>query len=108
MDLLGVVALALYVLAVARVTRLITEDVITEPLRLHIERRFGGESMVAYLFSCAWCMSLWVALVTAWAVVDLAGLPTWLWAPLALAASHLTGLLASMGGEDIEIEYEER
>lgn len=45
-------------LAVSRITRLITEDKITEPLRDSIEGRFSG-SRLAYLVTCPLCVSVW-------------------------------------------------
>lgn len=51
---------ALGVLATARITRLITEDKITEPIRDWVEGTFPG-SKVAYLVSCPLCVSVWAA-----------------------------------------------
>lgn len=91
-DVLAVVTLLLYCLALARAARLLTLDVITEPLRIAIERRWP-DTLRAYLASCPWCVSLWLAAVTAWAPLYALDLPLWLWPLLALAASHVAGLL---------------
>ena len=49
-------------LAVFRVTRLITTDYITEPIRNFIWKRFPPESTkTGYLFTCDWCTSIWVS-----------------------------------------------
>ena len=56
---LGVVFLAFGL--IARITRLITDDYITGWLRAWIIGRFGPDSRTAYLVTCPWCMSLWVA-----------------------------------------------
>ncbi|KXP00893.1 hypothetical protein AXK61_12860 [Tsukamurella pseudospumae] len=45
---------------VARVTRLITDDYLLRHLRAMIIRRFGPNHDLAYLVTCAWCMSIWV------------------------------------------------
>ena len=47
----------LALLAVWRLARLITVDEITAPLRSRIANR--GDTL-AYLFSCPWCISVWV------------------------------------------------
>lgn len=58
-------------LAVYRLTKLITEDKLTEELRTIVgekfppvtDRRTGLRriSLVSYLFSCPWCISIWAA-----------------------------------------------
>jgi hypothetical protein len=79
-------------LATYRLTRLVTADKITEPLRAFAERRRWS----GYLAQCDWCLSIWVAPGPAVAVVlwpdnraVLAGL-------LALAFSAVTGLVATL------------
>ena len=54
--------LVIYGLATYRLTRLITRDVITEPLREWVWKRKPPEkSKIGYLFTCDWCMSIWTA-----------------------------------------------
>lgn len=53
----------LAVVAVVRVTRFVNLDVLFEPVRAWVEGRFGADSKVAYLLSCPWCASIWVAAV---------------------------------------------
>ena len=85
--------LALVALATYRLTRLVTADRITDRLRDWCQGR--GE-MLAYLSGCDWCLSIWVAPWPSVAVV--------LWPDnravyavlLALTASALTGLLATV------------
>lgn len=107
--------LAVYALAVARVTRLITADRITEAPRRWLVvrlwartlpfsdareeagRRFaagGVPPLGAYLVTCPWCVSTYVGIVAAplwyWA-----GSSPWLLVPAAaLALSYVTGFLA--------------
>jgi hypothetical protein len=51
--LLVVAALATY-----RLTRLVTADKITEPLRLWVLDR---SQWAGYLVTCDWCLSIWIA-----------------------------------------------
>ena len=58
--------LHVFLLAIAtyRLSRLLIEDVIFEPLRERIWKRFPPESTrIGYFFTCYWCTSLWIALV---------------------------------------------
>lgn len=49
-------------LAVWRLTRIVTTDEITAPLRERIWRRFPpGNSQFGYAFTCDWCISIWTA-----------------------------------------------
>lgn len=87
--------LAVDALAVKRLTRLVTEDVLTEPLRNLIWRRFGGPETghgLGYLVTCQHCVSIWIG-----SGVTLARMmfprP---WSPVAyaLALSSVTSLIA--------------
>lgn len=50
------------VLATYRVTRLIVEDEITEPVRDLVWKRFSPEeTKIGYLLTCPHCTSVWVA-----------------------------------------------
>lgn len=75
-------------LAAYRLTRLVTTDAITEPLREAIDARsdFMGE-----LTSCSWCSGVWVA-----AGVVLARRYVPAWGPVAemLALAAVAGLLS--------------
>lgn len=97
MDLVPVLVIAL---AVARITRLITSDYLTAGPRSRLIRHFGPDHKISYLITCPWCTSMWVG-----AVAGPAGYwwwdHTWFWVPaLALAYSHVTGLLAGMEGDN--------
>jgi hypothetical protein len=54
-------------LASYRLTKLIRDDMITEPFRESVYSRFGppGESKVSYLVNCPWCMSIWFGVALA-------------------------------------------
>lgn len=101
MHTMDTLALVLLPLAVARVTRFVTEDRIFQALRLRLLERWiakkGEESLAAYFLVCPWCVSIWTGA---------AGAATW-WAwggsrlyaacLLALACSYVTGWLAAHG-----------
>ena len=94
------IVLLLTLLAVARVTRLITEDKLLEPFRFWLASRWPADSKRLYLFHCPWCFGMWVAFVAApvvWFAADLSArldVTAWVGVPLlALALSHATGLL---------------
>jgi len=86
-------------LAVARVTRLITDDYLIAPIRQALIKRWGVKSKLSYLLTCPWCMSVWVGAAVAagaWKWGD----SGWFIVPaVALAASHVTGVLATREGE---------
>jgi hypothetical protein len=50
-------------LAVYRLTRLIIEDEVTEPVRDAVQQRFGAphESRLSYLLTCPYCVSVYAA-----------------------------------------------
>lgn len=61
-ELLNPIALVILALAVFRVTRLITTDTILETPRNWLFDRFPPDrSRFGYLFTCNWCMSIWVS-----------------------------------------------
>ena len=99
--------IVLTVLAIARVTRLITTDMIFEGSRNWLLTRIipvGKEesewrSKLAYLVLCPWCMSIYVGAVAACAYAVWGETMPYMTVVLALAASHVTGFLASKEGE---------
>ena len=50
--------LALAALATYRLTRLVTADKITEPLRIWVLDR---SEWAGYLVTCDWCLSIWIS-----------------------------------------------
>ncbi len=91
--------LAITALAVARVTRLVTDDYLLAEPRARTIQWLGEESKLAYLLTCPWCVSIYIAAAAAPAA-DWAGHSPWYLIPAtALALSHVTGLLAQLGGE---------
>jgi hypothetical protein len=104
---MGAIAAALTVLIMfgvtARLTRLITEDTIAEPVRaavrLIVIKRRGPRSIWLDWVRCPWCVGLYLAVAVALAMwgaerllLDdpLLPLPGWLWVPgLALTNNYL-------------------
>lgn len=91
------VSLALMLLAVPRITRFVTDDVIFDRPRGWALKRLTDHNPhhpVAYLLLCPWCVSVYAgaAMGAAW----------WAWGDtrpftalcVALAASHIAGMLA--------------
>jgi hypothetical protein len=82
--------LTLVALATYRLTRLVTADKITEPVREWVNSR---SEWAGYLVTCDWCLSIWIG--------PLVAIPAVLWPSTmvtvvvaALSASAVTGLLS--------------
>jgi len=91
----GGVALALAVdgLATYRLTRLLVEDGITAPIREAVWERYdASDTKIGYLFTCPWCVSVWIGA----GVVAARYLAPAQWEPVArvFAGSAVTGMLA--------------
>lgn len=82
---LGLLILAL---ATARGTRLVVEDVITEPIRRLFVNKFGEEHKLTYLVHCVFCTSIWIGFVAALFACLVLGISWWWLVPLALALSQ--------------------
>lgn len=99
-----VVLLVLWALALARLTRLVNADQISDPLRVAVARKWGENGYASYFFSCPWCVSIWLGFATAPFVVWLSGLRWWTLPLIALAGSEVTGFLAQADtSEDVEL-----
>lgn len=84
-----VLTFLLLTLASARVTRLITTDSISFPIRQRITKRLGTDHWLTYLIHCPFCTSVWVSL-GANVMWVLATSVSWIWyLPGALAMSYL-------------------
>ena len=123
---MSVFVAVVWVLAVARVTRLVNQDVVFDPVRLWVASRVRGAgeaaaaaevldrvgagrvwrrgerrwSTVEYFLSCPWCVGMWVAAVSAW-------VPLWhshnvvaVYVGVVLAASHVVGVAAELLNDD--------
>lgn len=130
----NVLVLVVYALAVMRITRLVNADKIMDKLRTYpahklqqsrltmLEARAHGQTKRAeefarktlfwdkalYYVSCPWCVGMWVSLGTAWVPLYAASNPVAQYLAVALAVSHLVGVLARFADtEDIEIVDDE-
>lgn len=94
-------AVAVFLLAlgaVLRVTRFVNDDELFQPVRDWVDRRYGPESKLAYLLTCPWCASIYVAapaaVVSAGWIAPAIGAPWWFAAlTLWLTYSFLSGLI---------------
>jgi hypothetical protein len=85
-------------LSTARLTRIVFNDRIGEPIRKWVAKKFGLDSMLHYMVSlCYWCLGVhaaWLHVAVALAAFSLFGPLPW----------HITGLLfipASLAVSDI-------
>jgi len=92
--------LPIYWLALARMTRLITSDLIFATPRQHIHQRWEarGHDMLIYLTTCRWCASIWLSLPAALIAYYLCSNPLVLIPAAALAGSYVVGFLAGREG----------
>ena len=91
---------AVYLLAFARLVVLLTADMITARPRdaFVTALKERGHNMLAYLFLCPWCISIWLA-VPAAPIIYAYGDSPWLFVPaLVLALSATAGALARVKG----------
>ena len=96
-------SLVLMTLAVARVTRLITTDVLFDAPRQWLAQKLinpgraeGFRGNLAYLIICNWCTSIYVGAAGAGAWYAWGETMPFMVISAALAASYVTGFLASM------------
>lgn len=92
-----ILTLIMITLVTFRVTKFITLDEfpLARWTRERVDKVFGDESSMAYLFSCGWCASWWIGLVTTgvvWVTHDLEFYPLIQFVGVAFAASGITGL----------------
>lgn len=96
-------SLVLMTLAVARVTRLITTDVLFDGTRMRLAqwlispgRARVTRDKLAYLLTCSWCASVYVGVAGAGAWYAWGETMPFMVITAALAASYVTGFLASL------------
>lgn len=90
----------IYALAVARITRFITTDVLFKRLRDRLQwwLATNRHPQLLYLTGCSWCASVWVAPVVLVTAYYVGRNPAVLIVAASLAASYVTGWLASRDG----------
>lgn len=80
-------------LATYRLTRLITTDNITEPIRERIWKKYPPHSSkLGYLITCNWCMSVWVASIVVPSAIIISVL---VYVYAVFAVSAIAGLLTA-------------
>ncbi len=107
------ISIVVFALAVARVTRFITSDKLSEGPRAKLvdwawrrwrpavpltARPVADEPKPAYLLTCAWCASIYVAAAAAPLAWFWGDEPTLFIPALACAFSYVTGLFAQLSG----------
>lgn len=80
--------------AIIRVTRLVTADYITAPIRERLSARWGQDSQRAYLINCDYCASVYVAAIISTISVYWGDNRIVIIALIALTASYATGFIA--------------
>ncbi|OZC59261.1 hypothetical protein CH276_22705 [Rhodococcus sp. 06-470-2] len=85
-----------------RLTRLITDDFITRHIRAFVIRHRGPDSDLAYLVTCPFCLSMYIAGGAFSAAWFYGSHPAFIITAAALTASWLVGITASIldGGAD--------
>jgi Protein of unknown function (DUF1360) len=100
------VVIFVYALAAMRVTGLITADAVTAPLRTRLTewlipedapRMVPWRRELAFLITCAWCVSIYVGVVAAVVWYTVGNTPLLLVIAVALAFSQLTGMFSDVG-----------
>jgi hypothetical protein len=84
----------LVLLAVARLTRLVTVDKIGHPLRYWITMKNGDHGAWTFAIHCPWCVGMWFSLGAAPLWYYFGRNPIFIMMCTALALSHAVGLLA--------------
>ena len=81
--------------ATARLTRIVTADYVTRPMRTWINNRWG-ENRLSYFVTCDWCVSVWVSVPVTWAAIAWPTNRLVLGCLVALSASLFTGLITQL------------
>ena len=102
MRLPDTVLLVIYLLAVARVTGLVTADSLTEDLRDRIvawldDRPKTLGAYLATLIQCPWCAGMWLAFLASPLVWFWGDSPFMLVPAIALAFSQAIGMISNVG-----------
>jgi hypothetical protein len=78
--------------ATSRITRFVVKDTLAASFRTWVADRFGDDSKPAYLVTCSWCTSIWIACGVAPLAYYLDESP-WIRIPaVALSLSYLAGV----------------
>jgi hypothetical protein len=91
------VALVVIALAVVRLTGLVIEDEVTEPIREWVLDRVPDDGKLAYLITCPWCVSIYLGAVAAPLAWWHSDNPAVMLVAIALAMSQISGMTSSIG-----------
>ena len=83
--------------AVCRLSRLVTADYVTKPIRTKINERYG-DNRLSYFVTCDWCVSIWGAPPVTRAAMVWPTNRLVLGALIALTASLAAGLVTRLEG----------
>lgn len=61
MDLKSLIHLISLILSTYRLTKLVNEDYLLKDFRQKVWTRYPKNTKIGYLFTCPWCMSIWMA-----------------------------------------------
>ena len=98
-DVLPLLLVVLGALATARLTRLLTADRLTLPLRRRLLQGVQEGGQHEYLLTCRWCLSMWIAPAVTGLVVGLAPEPQP--ASVGVAGTVLVGCLLTLAYSQI-------
>ena len=84
--------LTVFALATFRITRFIVEDVLPEPIRNAIWKRFPPHKGLGHLITCYWCSSVYVATLLTIGYILIPSVLFFICLPLALSA--VTGIIS--------------
>lgn len=81
--------------AIVRLTRIVTADYITAPIRDRLTERWGEDAKRSYLLTCDYCASVYVAPIVATVAVLWGDNRVVIIGLLALTASFVAGIIAA-------------
>lgn len=90
------VLLLVYLLTVYRLTRLVIEDEIADKPRDWVYSKIKPGGMLAYMLSCPWCVSFWLAIPLS--IIYIMFPPAMMVIGLPLAGSAIAGLIYQKAG----------
>lgn len=96
--MIDIVTFIILALATFRLSRLIIEDAVLEPLRNKIWDRFPPSHGLGYILTCYWCSSIYIA--TAFTIGYILIPSVVFFIALALALSATTGIISKLLDRD--------
>jgi hypothetical protein len=100
----NLVYLLVLALAVARLTRMVTEDKIMLPIRQWVLRRSGEDGWFFYLVNCPFCMSVWISVFVTSGTFFWHDNRVWQFILIGLAVSYISGRVVA-GLNEVNINH---